>query len=368
MIPEITISNGAPANLPPLAFILIVTAMKDLFEDLKRHRSDTSENNKPVERLNQNGTLEKVRWLDLRVGDIIKIKKDEYFPADVMILRTSETKNDCYIETKNLDGETNLKNKGCAKDLKDMIPVQEKELARLQGRFVYELPNPYLYKFTGTYLDKEQKIPIDFNNFILRGCSLRNTKYIYGLVSYTGHDTKLLLNSVNARTKRSQVDRQLNSQVKIIFMMQMIFCVISSIISASLYEQNKAELSTYIDEINPTESKFFLNFVVKYGNWLLMFTNFVPISLLVTVDVVKFVQGIIIQKDEKMMTDVEGEKIYVNVQSSQLNEELGQVQYIFSDKTGTLTCNKMDFKNLTVNGVSYGDARDIKQEYQQKCN
>jgi len=125
MVPAITISKGVPANLPPLAFILFVTAMKDLFEDLKRHRSDTSENNKPVEKLNKNGGLETIRWLDLRVGDIIKMKRDEYFPADIMILKTSEPKNDCYIETKNLDGETNLKNKACAKDLKEIIPSSE---------------------------------------------------------------------------------------------------------------------------------------------------------------------------------------------------------------------------------------------------
>ena len=155
MIPAITISKGVPANLPPLAFILYVTAMKDLFEDMKRHRSDTSENNKPVERIGKDGKLEIVRWQDLRVGDIVKIKRDEYFPADVMILKTSEPKNDCYIETKNLDGETNLKNKACAKDLKEIVPNSDYELSRLVGRFIYELPNPYLYKFTGTYSDGE---------------------------------------------------------------------------------------------------------------------------------------------------------------------------------------------------------------------
>jgi len=101
------------------------------------------------------GAMETVRWLDLRVGDIIKIKRDEYFPADIMILSTSEPKNDCYIETKNLDGETNLKNKACAKDLKDIIPFSEKELSTITGRFIYEAPNPYLYKFTGTYSDGE---------------------------------------------------------------------------------------------------------------------------------------------------------------------------------------------------------------------
>lgn len=133
MIPQITITKGVPANLPPLSFILIVTAMKNFFEDRKRQQSDKLENNKKVEKIKENGELEIIRWKDLRVGDIIKVKRDEYFPADVMILRTSEPKNDCYIETKNLDGETNLKNKACPKELRDIIPQSEQELGRLKG-------------------------------------------------------------------------------------------------------------------------------------------------------------------------------------------------------------------------------------------
>ena len=86
-----------------------------------------------------------------------------------------------------------------------------------------------------------------------------------------------------------------------------------------------------------------------------------PISLLVTLEMVKFVQGILISKDEKLKCIKENE--YVNVQSSNLNEELGQVEYIFSDKTGTLTCNIMDFKNITTNGICFGDARDMKPEF-----
>ena len=91
--------------------------------------------------------------------------------------------------------------------MKDIVPKTDLDIGNLKWNLNYEKPNPYLYKFTGTYTDQTKKVPIDFNNFILRGCSLRNTKYIYGLVSYTGHDTKLLLNSVNARSKLSGVDR-----------------------------------------------------------------------------------------------------------------------------------------------------------------
>ena len=77
-----------------------------------------------------------------------------------------------------------------------------------------------------------------------------------------------------------------------------------------------------------------------------------PISLLVTLEMVKFFQGLMIIKDEKMISF---NRISAKVQSSSLNEELGQVEYIFSDKTGTLTCNIMEFKNICFEGKSFGD-------------
>lgn len=116
IVPYITNTDSQPTIYLPLFVIMLISMIKDLFEDLKRHKADKEENNKPVLKLTENG-FEKVPWYTLKCGDIVKVLQEEYFPADLLILQTSETKGVCYIETKNLDGETNLKIKMAHKDV-----------------------------------------------------------------------------------------------------------------------------------------------------------------------------------------------------------------------------------------------------------
>ena len=153
------------------------------------------------------------------------MNEDEFFPADLFLLFSSEKKGICYIETKNLDGETNLKRKTSHSRLLDFFGRKEQSVfsTELKFKFQYEKPNPYLYTFTGTaVLDNGEKVSCDNQNFILRGCSLRNTKYIYGLVCYNGHDTKIMLNSVKARAKKSRVEIIMNKEIIIVFLLQVI--------------------------------------------------------------------------------------------------------------------------------------------------
>jgi P-type E1-E2 ATPase len=96
----------------PLTFVIFISMLKDIFEDFKRHASDKKENTKKVLVGNyEKGTFEEKMWETLTVGSIVKVKRDEPFPADLIILNSSLSKGLCYIETKDLDGETNLKHK-----------------------------------------------------------------------------------------------------------------------------------------------------------------------------------------------------------------------------------------------------------------
>lgn len=127
MIDEISTSGGVPVIFFPLIIILIVSGVKDLFEDLKRKRSDNQENNREILFL-EHGEFKPIVWEKIRVGNIVKIRENEFFPADILLLSSSDAKNICYIETKNLDGETNLKRKIVAKDLTFIRDLGEKEV------------------------------------------------------------------------------------------------------------------------------------------------------------------------------------------------------------------------------------------------
>ena len=138
-------------------------------------------------------------WKQLRIGQIVKVEKDEFFPADLVLLASSEPKNLCFVETKNLDGETNLKNKNAPKGIKEFSDFEE--VAReFEGEVICEIPSDQIYKYEGVIKTANgTKVSLSSDNLLLRGSSLRNTEWIVGVVTYTGHDTRIMRNSVASK-------------------------------------------------------------------------------------------------------------------------------------------------------------------------
>ena len=147
--PEISNADGKPIILMPLSVVVIVNSIKDFYEDWKRKKSDDEENNRKVEvyDLDKEKFIIK-KWKDVFVGNILKVKKGEYFPADCVLISSTDRKtHGCFIETKNLDGETNLK-------LKTSVPKfvnRCRELNTFQGKFITQLPNEFIYQFSGVF-------------------------------------------------------------------------------------------------------------------------------------------------------------------------------------------------------------------------
>ena len=151
--------------LLPLGFVVVISMIKDIFEDVKRHKSDNLENNRkvtvgdPVE-----GVFVKTQWKNLQVGRIVKIHQDEYFPCDIILLNSSAPKGICYIETKNLDGETNLKLKQAVSETIELAKDDKEVMERMTGSIVEcEKPNEFLHKFEGSIIHGGSKIGIGEN-------------------------------------------------------------------------------------------------------------------------------------------------------------------------------------------------------------
>ncbi|XP_051901227.1 phospholipid-transporting ATPase IA isoform X3 [Pristis pectinata] len=343
-IPDVS-PTGRYTTLVPLLFILLVAAVKEIIEDIKRHSADSGVNKKKAQVL-RNGAWEIVHWEKVTVGEIVKVTNGEHLPADLVILSSSEPQAMCYIETSNLDGETNLKIRQGLPQTADIKDIES--LMNFSGKLECESPNRHLYDFVGNIrFDGKSTFPLGQDQILLRGAQLRNTQWVHGIVVYTGHDTKLMQNTTQAPLKLSNVEHITNVQILFLFGI-LLFISLVCAIGSTIWNKRHAKGVWYLHFSDSGASYFGLNFLT----FIILFNNLIPISLLVTLEVVKFIQAFFINWDIDML--YEPTNTPAMARTSNLNEELGQVKYIFSDKTGTLTCNVMEFKKCTVAGIAYG--------------
>ena len=290
----------------PLACVVVVSMVKDAFEDFKRHKADDQENNTMANVFDpKTKSFKDIYWKKIHVGDIVRLKSDEFIPADLLILHTSDDKGTCYVETKGLDGETNLKIKTANKDLQQLFTTEE-SLANIEGEIKCEGPNNAIYKYEGmaTVVGASQAISLNVDNLLLRGSRLMNTEWAYCQCIYQGHDTKIMMNSAKAKYKFSKLDLLTNKTIALTLCVQILLALLGSVVGASWTAGNGAE-ALYMDSgTNEPEVGFGMNMVQFAGTWVLIFTNFVPISLMVTLELVKFWQAIFMSNDHMMYDEL----------------------------------------------------------------
>lgn len=351
------------SKVGPFVFVIMWTACKDLYEDLRRAKDDKFENHQVVRKYNaETNTFEDIYWYQIHVGDILLVMCDQQFPADLVVLKSwgNET---TYISTVMLDGETNLKERFMPKvlgtlaesvpEFEDISATTPAEFEQTSVKFVEKLmetgtemkmgvPIAVINDVRGVLMmgQKSIVVPLSEANFLPRGCALRNSRYVLATSVYVGEDAKTRLNAIKAQLKFSTMQAMQNICIRGLLVFIFGICLYATIMSE-------------VEPFGSIDLKW--SPPLMYFRFCIAYYHAVPMSLYVVYEMLKLILGYQVNIDKSMVHDGES----ANARTADLMEELGQVDFVFSDKTGTLTANEMVFAKCHIDGKDMGDFRPL---------
>lgn len=378
-------TTGTFTTILPLLFFVLVTIVKEGYDDYRRSRLDRIENAnftttlgrkdhytgkvKPqtwIQKWNpfhvHNPALPPTlpddahngvkwvpcRWSNVKVGDLVRLNRDDPVPADMVLLWTSDENDLAYIDTMALDGETNLKSKQLSSALAGCGTIEG--IANCKANFFVEDPNPELFSFDGSVSVDGKAVPLTLNEIIYRGSIVRNTTTIVGLVVNTGEECKIRMNSnKHPSAKKPALERVVNCVVVTLATYVVVLSV--GVSMGYLHWQKTYEHKAwYLDRADVPFYQIIIAFII-------MFNNVVPLALYISLEIVKVGQLLLLNSDVGMYDEETDTPARCNTNT--ILENLGQVGYIFSDKTGTLTDNIMKFRKISVAGTVWLHEMDL---------
>ena len=314
----------------PLAIVLGITICKEGYDDYKRYLRDKELNETLFNKVTYNG-LEKIKACDIKMGDIITLNKNERVPADMVFLHTTDKSKTIFLRTDQLDGETDWKLRKPIATTQELTDVRK--LVNDDYYLIVDPPTKFIYEFKGVFV---MQIGSNTLNVKKEGLSLENTLWANtviassnatGIVIYSGRETRAQKNNSEPQPKFGSIDMEINAISKALFIF-MFACAVA-IVAMSGFPGTL--------EVN----------IINIFRFLLLLSSIIPISLRVNLDFAKIVYSVKINNDENIPGTI--------ARNSQIPEELGRIQYLFSDKTGTLTQNEMIFKQICFESGTFNE-------------
>lgn len=242
------------AAVAPVIFVLSISMTRDGFEDYHRHRADEELNNSlTAVYIAQTDTFEKKCWKDVKVGDIIQVNDHEWVSADIILLATDKENGVAFIDTMDLDGETNLKRRNAPRAFVEKLRRESSgTVPEALGAVADQLavacvgPSGDLYGFDGAVtLEEGNKFPVNESHMLLRSSRLRNTKWAIGVVVYTGTESKVMLNSKSSIQKQSSLEKAMNVVIVQIMVLQCVMAAFTAVLHGTWTAQ-KGPLHAYL--------------------------------------------------------------------------------------------------------------------------
>ncbi|KAH8841375.1 hypothetical protein MCOR31_009469 [Pyricularia oryzae] len=380
-IPGIS-TTGNFTTILPLLFFVLLTIVKEGYDDYKRHRLDKVENarcatvlrrasgaDEVLETQRQSGwplphflgkhfqqkswedrrepagegwEWRTVQWRDIEVGDVLRLSRNEDVPADLILVQAENEDHIAYVETMALDGETNLKSKSVPANLTKLASISDIVQSGLE--IVAEDPNPDLHNFDGRLTIAGDTAPLTINEVLYRGCTLRNTPAAVGVVINTGEECKIRMNANrHPKAKKPALEKTTN-RIVLTLVAYVFSCTAGCSIGYLLWQRSTENSSWYLRGAGVAVQEIVVGYAIH-------FNNIIPLSLYVTLELTKLFQMLMLNGDIEMYDEASDTPAKCNTNT--ILENLGQVGYVFSDKTGTLTENVMQFRKMSIAGISW---------------
>ncbi|XP_019177695.1 PREDICTED: phospholipid-transporting ATPase 2-like isoform X3 [Ipomoea nil] len=334
----------------PLFIIFAVSATKEAYDDHNRYLCDKKANEKEVWVV-QHGFKKQIQAQDVHVGNIVWLCENDAVPCDLVLIGSSNPQGLCYVETSAVDGETDLKTRVVAPAC---MGIDSELLHKIKGVIECPSPDKDIGRFDATlrlfppFLDND-KCPLTINNTILQSCYLRNTEWACGVAVYTGNETRLGMSRGLPEPKLAAVDAMIDKLTGALFVFQLVVVTVLGT-AGNIWTDKVAAKEWYL---RYTEEDPWYGLLVIPLRFELLCSIMIPISIKVSLDLVKSLYAKFIEWDSEMV-DVET-RTPSNAANTAISEDLGQVEYILTDKTGTLTENCLIFKRCFISGRFYGN-------------